>query len=146
MKFQCSIIVNQPLDRVVELFANPKYLGEYQDGFVSKQLISGTQGQNGAVSKMLYKDGKREMELTETIVDNQLPEKFEANYHHKHMDNMMRCYFIPQGDHQTLYETEIEYTAFRGFLPKIMATLFPGMFKRQVQGWLDNFKAFAERT
>ena len=60
------------------------------------------------------------------------------------MDNTMTCYFTELGVNKTKYVSEIEYTAFRGFIPKAMATLFPGMFKKQVQKWLDNFKAFAE--
>ena len=144
MKFTCTVKINQPVNKVAQLFADPKYMKEYQDGFLSKELLKGNAGQNGAVSKILYKTGKREMELIETIVDNSLPDQFVANYHHKHMDNSMKCQFISINDKQTRYISEIEYTAFRGFVPKVMATLFPGIFKKQVQKWLDNFKVFVE--
>jgi hypothetical protein len=39
---------------------------------------------------MYYKQGKRELELTETITANRLPDSFEASYHHIHMDNTMK--------------------------------------------------------
>ncbi|NNF02301.1 MAG: hypothetical protein HKN22_06420 [Bacteroidia bacterium] len=39
----------------------------------------------------------------------------------------------------------IEYTKMNGFVIKLMATLMPGMFKKQIQKWLDRFKSFAER-
>ena len=29
-------------------------------------------------------------------------------------------------------------------MPRLMATLMPGMFKRQTQKWLDQFKVFSE--
>lgn len=146
MKFTCTVTIDRPVEVVAELFADPKNLKEYQDGFIRKELIGGNAGENGAVSKMYYKMGKREMELTETIIANRLPDEFEASYHHRHMDNTMKCYFVPLSENQTRYDSEIEYTAFRGFVPKMVATLFPGMFKKQVQRWLDNFKAFAEKS
>jgi len=146
MKFKCSIEINKPRDFVVKLFANPDLLKEYQDTFISKELISGEPGKNGAVSKMLYKMGKGEMELVETILDNNLPDTFYAKYHHKHMDNTMLCEFELLNDNLTKYNSEIHYTAFRGFIPRAMAFLFPNMFKKQVQKWLYSFKNFVERN
>ncbi len=145
MKFKGSVDIDRPLEKVVALFSDPKNLGEYQEGFVRKELLSGNEGTEGAVSKLYYKTGSREMELTETIVANRLPETIEANYHHKHMDNTLKSSFVALGEDRTRYEIEGEYTAFRGFFPKLMALLFPGIFRKQAQKWMDNFKAFAER-
>lgn len=144
MKFTCTIIINKPKEQVATLFANPDYLKEYQDTFICKELISGESGKNGAVSKMLYKMGKGEMELTETIIENNLPDSFYAEYHHKHTDNTMRCTFESKDDNNTIYSSEIHYTSIRGFMPKAMAFLFPSVFKKQVNKWLVNFKNFAE--
>lgn len=144
MKFTCTIEIKKPKELVAELFANPNYLKEYQETFISKDLISGNEGENGAVSKMLYKLGKGNMELTETIIENKLPDFFFAQYHHKHMDNTMCCTFEALNENSTQYSSEIHYTAFRGFMPKAMAFLFPSMFKNQVSKWLVNFKNFTE--
>lgn len=95
MKYKGSIIINKPQSKVAELFSYPDNLKEYQDGFQKKELVSGQMGQAGAVSKMYYKYGKRDMELTETITKNNLPYSFEAFYHHKHMNNTMKCKFYP---------------------------------------------------
>ena len=93
MKHSGSIEINKPIKLVTELFADPTHLKEYQDGFVNKVLLEGKQGENGAVSKMYYKYNEREMVLTETIISNELPSFFHAEYHHKHMDNWMKCRF-----------------------------------------------------
>ncbi len=145
MHIKGSIEINKPIALVTRLFADPAYLKEYQDGFVKKELISGEQGQNGVVSKMYYKDEKREMVLTETIIKNELPDLFEAFYHHKHMDNTMKCEFTALDEQRTLYEYEFEYTRFSGFMPKLMALLFPGMFRKQGEKWMKQFKEFVER-
>ena len=144
MKFEGSIDINKPRSEVARLFADPQYLGEYQDGFVRKELVRGTQGEDGAVSRMYYKYGKRDMELVETITANRLPDSFEASYHHVHMDNTMTCRFIALSDAQTRYEYEFEYTRIGWVLPKLIAMLFPGTYRRQGDKWMKQFKEFVE--
>ncbi|MEQ9403468.1 MAG: SRPBCC family protein [Cyclobacteriaceae bacterium] len=145
MKFSGSIDIDQPLEIVTQFFANPDYLGEYQEGFVKKELISGVQGQEGAVSKMYYQNGKHEIELTETVTSNNLPESFEGHYHHKHMDNTMKCTFTALDENKTRYQAEIEYTRINWVMPRLIAILFPGMYKKPAQRWLNNFKRFVEK-
>ncbi|MEP0262534.1 SRPBCC family protein [Dokdonia sp.] len=145
MKFGDTIIINQPYKKVASLFADTNNLKEWQDGFTKKELISGSEGENGAISKIYLTQGKRDMELVETIVDNQLPHSFEAHYHHIHMDNTLKTSFISINDTQTEYKTEGEYTRISWVLPKLMALLFPSMFRKQAYKWMENFKHFAER-
>ncbi len=145
MKYNGSIDINQPINKVTELFADPKNLKEYQDGFIRKELISGKEGDEGAVSKMYYKYGNRDMELTETITQNRLPDSFEASYHHKHMDNTMKCTFTALNDNQTRYQYEFEYTRINWIMPKLMAILFPSMYRKQGEKWMKQFKEFVER-
>ncbi|PKV51661.1 hypothetical protein ATE84_3752 [Aquimarina sp. MAR_2010_214] len=145
MKHKGYIEIDQSLDKVAELFANPDNLKEYQDGFIKKELISGEKGKVGAISKMFYKHGKHDMELIETITKNELPYSFEASYHHKHMDNTMKCNFISLGERKTKYEFEYEYTRINWIMPKLMAILFPSMYRKPAEKWLSQFKEFAER-
>ncbi len=145
MKHKGSIDINQSLNKVAELFADPENLKEYQDGFLKKELISGKKGEVGAVSKMFYKHGNHDMELVETITKNELPYSFEASYHHKHMDNTMKCNFVTLSDNKTRYEFEYEYTRINWVMPKLMAILFPGMYRKPAEKWLRQFKEFAER-
>jgi len=122
------------------LFENPDNLKEWQDGFISIESISGTHGEIGAKSKLIYE----KLELIETILRNELPEEFKATYEHKHMVNTMSCRFKKIDSNMTRFEQEIHYTKFNGFVIKLMVKLFPRMFKKQVQKWLDQFKAFVE--
>ncbi len=143
MKYKGSIEINKPIELVTNLFADPKNLKEYQDGFVRKELQSGQKGEAGAVSKMYYKYGNRDMVLTERVINN-LPDSFEARYHHKHMDNTMKCTFTEIASNKTLYEYEFEYTKISWILPKLMAILFPGMYRKQGEKWMKQFKEFVE--
>ncbi len=144
MKFLCSAIVNLPIDKVVELYINPDNLKHWQDGFISFEHISGDPGAVGSKSKLLYTIGKRQMELIETIRVNDLPEEFSATYAAKSMVNNMTTNFTALSDNKTRYDMHIDYTKFNGILPKLMSILMPGMFKKQSQKWLDQFKVFAE--
>ena len=146
MKFICTVIINQPKEKVAAYFENPEYLSKYQEGFLRKELISGDSMKDNAISKLYYKMGNGgEMELTETVLKNDLPNSFIAQYHHKHTDNTMESNFTALNENQTQYDAEINYTAFKGVMVKIMALLFPSIFKKQVQKWLNNFKVFLEK-
>lgn len=146
MQFTCSVTINAPKEKVAAYFINPAYLKEYQDGFLRKELISGEQGQVNSISKLYYKQGKREMELTETIQVHKLPDEFMAQYHHKFTDNTMKSTFTALSENETRYDAEINYTAFRGFMVKVMVFIAPGFFKKQVAKWLHNFKIFVEKS
>ncbi len=144
MKFNCTVQINLPINKVIELFDDVDNLDKWQDGFVSFEHLSGTPGTPGAKSKMVYKIGKRDMELIETIVVKNLPTEFTGIYEAKTMTNTMKNYFTSINGNQTKYDVEIEYTKFNGLMIKMMVFLMPGLFKKQTQKWLNQFKEFAE--
>lgn len=144
MKFTCKVEIDKSIDEVIPLFDNLDNLEKWQDGFVSHEHLSGEPGKVGAKSKLVYKNKGNTIELTETILKNDLPNELSASYEHQHMDNTMTNQFSELGENKTLYSAEIHYTKFKGLMPKLMARLFPGMFRRQSQKWLNQFKDFVE--
>jgi uncharacterized membrane protein len=146
MKFTCAVDIDKSIDKVIELFKDENNLKEWQDGFQSLEHLSGTKGEEGAKSKITYSSKGRKIELTETIMVNNLPEEFKGLYEAKEMVNYMTNKFSSLGENSTRYESDIEYVSFHGFMPKLMAFLFPGMFKKQVQKWMQQFKVFAEKN
>lgn len=144
MKFECRVEIDQPRDKVVKLFDNPENYPHWQIGFKRLEHVSGTANQKGARAKIFLEQGKGEMELLETITEKDLPRLKCGRYEHKHMSNTMLNRFKEIDEGRTEYVAEIEYTQFNGLLPTLMAKLFPGMFRRQTQAWLDKFKSFAE--
>lgn len=74
MKFRGEVIIYKPKSIVASLFIDPKYMGEYQDGFLRKEQIRGDQAKKGSKAKIYYQHGRKEMELTETITLNNLPD------------------------------------------------------------------------
>jgi len=146
MKFTCTTEINSPINRVVELFGNTNNLKEWQPGLGSYETISGHAGDVGAKARIIFNYHNQTMELIETMIVNKLPEELTALYEYKHMTNTMSNRFTPINPNQTRMQTDIHYTKFNGFMPKMMALLMPGVFKNQTQKSLDNFKAFVERV
>ena len=144
MKYTCTVIINRPINEVVELWKNEDNFNKWQDGFKSIEHISGIPNTVGAKSKIILDDNRR-IDLVETIVSNNLPEEKIAIYEHIHMVNTQTTRFRSLGENKTRYISEVEYTELKGFMLKLMAKLFPGKFKQQSQKWMDQFKAFAEK-
>ena len=146
MKYTCTVDINLPIDRTVELWVDETIFKEWQDGFKSIELLSGTANTKGAKSKIVLDDGKKRIELIETIMNSDLPNEKKALYEHVHMTNTQTTRFEPITEKMTRYISEVEYTKFNGFIIKLMAKLFPGKFKEQSQKWMNQFKEFAETT
>lgn len=140
MKFECIVDIRCPKNLVAETFANPDLLHHFQDGFISKTLMKGTEGEAGAISLMKYE----KLELQERIIENDLPDSFFAEYTHKYTENTMKVEFTELEPNLTRYYSEIHYFKLKGFFIKMMAFLFPGMFKKQVLKWMNQFKVYCE--
>jgi hypothetical protein len=144
VKFTASIEIKQPLEKTIALWQNPENYKHWQEGFISKELLSGTAGEVGAVSLIKLDFNKDIMELTETIQVSDLPNEFKVLIEHKHMSNTMNSKFISINDSTTLWTAEIDYFKVTFWPAKIMMRLFPNMFRKQGQKWSDNFKKFVE--
>jgi len=145
MKYTCTIEINLPIDKVVQLWEDENNFKEWQDGFKSIEHISGTPHSKGAKSKIILEDNRR-IELLETIITANLPEEKTALYEHIHMSNTQTTRFKKVDSYKTQYISEVEYIQFNGFMIKLMAKLFPSKFKAQSQKWMNQFKEFAENN
>ena len=142
MKYTNEIVIDQPREKVIELFDNPDNMKFWQKGFVSFSTFEGTPGEVGAKSHLKYKMGKREVEMVETITQKILPEEFHGTYETKGVYNIQKNYFEEEGD-KTKWISESEFQ-FSGFM-KLMSLLWgKKAFSKQSYSFMDDFKAFAE--
>lgn len=144
MKFSTEVEINLPVAKVVALFDDPENLKHWQPGFKNFEHVSGTPGQPGAKSKLLFQMGKREIEMIETITVRNLPQEFSGTYEATGVFNIVKNYFVPIDENKTKYISEQEFQ-FRGSM-KIIGWLMPGMFKKQSLDFLQRFKTFAEKA
>jgi len=144
MKYTCEIEINQSLDKVIALFDNPDNLKRWMDGLQSFEHLSGEPGQPGAKSRLKFKMGKREMEMTETVTVRNLPEEFSGFYEMDGVINNIKNHFTTIGENKTKYSTENEFVIKNNFMMKVISFLMPGLFKKQSMKYLESFKRFAE--
>ena len=143
MKYTKEIIINLPLNKVIELFDSFDNLKKWQPGLINIQHISGEPGQAEAKTQLLYKMGKREIEMIETIVKRDLPKEFSATYEAKNVWNMVVNNFEELEQGKTKWITINEFKC-KGFMA-IMCALMPGAFKKQTYQHMKTFKEFAEK-
>lgn len=142
MEFTNEIIVGIPRERFIELFDEPENLKLWQEGLLSFEAVSGMPGQPGAVSRILYKQGRGTMEMIETVTRRDLPEAFDGTYEAKGVYNSCRNEFHDLGGTSTRWVAHNTFT-FSGFM-KVVALLFGSMFEKQNLKTMNAFKAFAE--
>ncbi len=142
MKYTVNVEIDLPRARVIELFDSEENLYKWQEGLQSIELIRGTRGAVGAESKLVFKMGKRDLEMTEKIIRKELPDLFESTYDAKGVYNVVQSRFIEVGPEKTRYESENEFQ-FSGFM-KVIGFLMKGAFPKQTMKYLTSFKAFAE--
>jgi uncharacterized membrane protein len=143
MDYTTEVVIDRPVEHVIALFEDPNMASEWQPGLVSITQASGEPGQPGAKATMRYKDGNRTMDLTETILTNNLPEEFTATYEAPGVLNTQRNHFHAEGK-RTRWVAHSTFT-FKGLMA-IMGLLMPGRFRKQTREDMERFKAFAERA
>ncbi|TDN84715.1 hypothetical protein DET49_11836 [Salegentibacter sp. 24] len=143
MKYTTEIKIAKPRKEIVEAFKNPDNMKHWQRGFISMTPISGNLGEEGSKNMLQYKMGKREIEMEETIIKNDLPNQFHANYKAKGVYNIQENFFEKTPEDQTLWISHNEFR-FNGFM-KLMGILMPGAFRKQSYQYMMDFKAFVEK-
>ena len=73
-----AALENLPRDQVVGLVIDTDNEIKWQKGFVSRELLEGEAGQPGARAKLIYLMGKRKMEMVETVLVNELPDRLDG--------------------------------------------------------------------
>ena len=142
MKYTKEIVINKPIDRVVELFDDPDSMHKWMKGLQSFEHLSGEPGQVGARSRLVFKMGKRDVEMIETILVRNLPQEFSGTYEAKGVFNVVKNKFYPINANSTRYVTEQEFR-FTGFM-KVIGLLMRGAFYKQTMKMLGAFKSFVE--
>lgn len=142
MKYQQEITINRPRIEVIEKFSDPDNLEHWQRGFIFMKPINGELGAEGSQNLLKYRMGKREIEMTETILKNNLPLEYSATYEAKGVYNFQINRFNETPQNSTIWITDNEFK-FSGFM-KLFGWFMPGAFKKQSWKYMEDFKAFVE--
>jgi hypothetical protein len=135
--------IELPRHQVVRLLEDPANFKHWQRGLQSLHPLSGESGKEGARTELEYFIGKRHLVMIETILKKNLPEAYFLSYDAKGVHNIQKNYFEELGANSCRWISESEFQ-FSGFAMKMMGWFMPGMFKKQSQSYMADFKNFAE--
>ncbi|WP_104736298.1 SRPBCC family protein [Hanstruepera ponticola] len=144
MKYTTEIIVNVPLKEFIKKLDNPENMKHWQRGLIDYDHISGTPGEIGSKMRLIYKMGKREMELIETITFQDFPHAFHVTYDTKGMHNLQENFFEEIDENRTKWTSKSEFLP-TNFMLRMMTLIMPSAFKKQSKKYLEDFKNFAEK-
>lgn len=144
MKYQVEILIDKPLDQVVALFDDPDNLGAWQPGFQSWEQLSGEHGQPGMQTRLVYLNGKRRVEMIETLEVYDLPREFTATFEAPGMKMRVQSLFEAVGEQQTRWVSNNDGSV-SGIMMRLVRLLMPGCFKKESLRFMRHFKEFAEQ-
>lgn len=143
MRYACETTIDLPRDTVIALFDDPANLARWQPELESFTHVSGEPGRPGAKSRLVYRMGRRVVEMTETVTVRDLPDEFSGTYEAPGVFNTVRNRF-EEVDGRTRWTAESEFR-FAGMM-RYFAWLMPGLFRRQTEKFMRQFKEFAESS
>ncbi len=142
MIYTCETTISQPRARVIELLEDPENLQKWQPGLLEFRNLSGTHGQTGAKSRLRQQMGNRVIEMTETVALREGLDRYNAIYEAKGVWNRVDNTFTETVEGHTHWHIETEFRC-TGIV-WLMSKLMPGMFRRETEKFMKNFKNFAE--
>ncbi len=143
MKFKLELTISKPRAEVWKTFTDPENMSKWQSTLTKTELLSGMQGQPGAVSKLTFEEGGREFSLIEKVTVLDKPNQYDVVYENEFTDNPMRHSFKEQSDNETLWIVEAEFK-FKTFAMKLLGPLLKKNFIRRTQKDMDHFKELLE--
>lgn len=143
MKFTLVLPIARSRAEVWKAFDNVENMKIWQPTLIKFDIISGTAGQPGAVSRLTYAEGKREYFLTETVTHRAEPDRFDGFYENDFAVNTINNTFIAADDNETLWKMEVEFK-FKTLLMKIVGPLMKKNFVARSEKDMSRFKKFVE--
>lgn len=143
MKFTLELPLKRSRTEVWRAFDNPENMKKWQPSLVSFEMISGTQGQPGAVSKLTYKEREREFSLRERVTYREEPHRLDGVYENNFADNTVRNTFIEQDKDNTLWRVETEFK-FKTLFMRILGPIMKKNFVIRTQRDMERFKELLE--
>ena len=144
MNYTVSNTINSSLEKVHEKFIEPQGALNWMEGLVTIDRVSGTPYTTGAKSDFYSVYKNKEMKISETILEEDLPNQIKFGYYSPMGYNEVELLF-EKIDENTIKQTNNSYFELKGFM-KIMGFLMKGMFKKQSLKYMDGFKNYVENS
>lgn len=144
LEYTKTVTINLARSKVVELFDSEENLYKWQPTLLSVKTLSGEPSKAGSKTEFTYKTwfGLSKTTMTETILENSLPDIFTATYEASGVYNVVKNIFQKEKE-KTIYTMETKFECGKWFW-KLMMKVMPFMFQMQTLSGMKSFKQFAE--
>lgn len=143
MNYTLSNTIDKPLEEVIAKLKEPEGVKHWMEGLQKIEHLSGTPGEVGAKSDFYFLYKKKEMKVSETILEQNLPNQIKYSYQSPMGTNIVELLFESLSDNR-VKQTSNTSMEVKGFM-KLMAPLFKGMFKKQSLTYMTAFKDYVEK-
>lgn len=143
MRYSLSNTIDRPLSDVISKFKDPEGVKHWMEGLERIDHISGTPGEAGAKSDFYFVHKNKEMKISETILEQNLPDQIKFGYNSSMGYNEVEMQFEKLTD-ESVKQTNNSYFELKGIM-KLLGPLMKGMFKKQTLKYMTAFKQYVEK-
>ncbi len=143
MIFKLELIINKSRAEVWKVFDSPENMSKWQPTLSKIELVSGIQGQPGAISKLNYEEGGREFSLIEKVTHRDEPNQVDLVFENEFTDNPTSHTFMVLNENETLWIVRAEFN-FKTLVMKLLGPLLKKNFVRRTQKDMKRFKELVE--
>ena len=141
MKFKVEIPIRADLETVWQAFDDPDNMTRWQTTLKSFTHQSGSAGQPGAISELVYDENGKEVRIRETITERREPHFMAAVYDSKYSKALVINHFKPIDD-GTLWSMHSNHQ-FKGIM-KLLSIFIAGSVKNRIAEDMNRFKLMLE--
>lgn len=142
MKLKFEQIIDADQDTVWAAFDNPDNMHRWQQNFQSFTPVSGTPGEVGAISEVVFEEKGRKIVMQETITERREPDFLAGVYEAENGTTLIVNHFEPVDDNQTRWTTWCNFN-FRGVM-KVLAIFIGSAVRKRIEGDMERFKLMVE--
>lgn len=142
MKLNFEETIDADLQTVWDAFDNPDNKARWQQDFASYNHESGIPGQPGAVSTLIFNEGKKKLILKETVTEKREPVFVAGTYESDHGTTLVVNHFAAIDDRTTRWTSWCNFT-FTGIM-RVMSLFVAGTIRRRTEADMQRFKLLVE--
>lgn len=138
-----EIEIDRPVSEVYREYADPENLPRWLTGLQRIEHVSGTPGEVGSISKHVYLEKGRIIEMVETVTAHEPEKHFAGELETGGMQCRIYVDFVDQGD-STLMRLRSDFRS-QSLMMKLMMPFMKGHIRERQEGDLKKFKALVEK-